>query len=307
MNASMILHHYDSSPYAEKIRLMFGLTGMRWQSLLSPVWMPRPNLDPLVGGYRRIPVAQIGADLFCDTALIALEIARLTDNPAVDPARVGDDARTLMQQAEGEAFFAGISAVPPARLAVTMMLKFGPLGTLRFAKDRANLLRGGTVRPPVQAEGQATLKALLSGLESHLSGRDWIDEDDPTAADFAVYHPLWLHVTCNRKPLDAGPNVRGWYDRVAGIGHGDRQEIRQADAFAAARDSEPRPLPSSREQAGVNVGDNVGVAPADYGRIPVKGTLAAITDQRIIVRRDTKDFGTLHVHFPRAGYAITPT
>ena len=81
MTESIILHHYDNSPYAEKIRLMFGFTNMSWSSLLSPAWPPRPNLDPLTGGYRRIPVAQIGADIFCDTALIAQEVARLVAAP----------------------------------------------------------------------------------------------------------------------------------------------------------------------------------------------------------------------------------
>jgi hypothetical protein len=27
---------------------------------------PRPLLDPLTGGYRRVPVLQVGADIYCD-------------------------------------------------------------------------------------------------------------------------------------------------------------------------------------------------------------------------------------------------
>ena len=65
INKEWVLHHYEASPYAEKIRLMFGYTGLRWHSVISPPMPPRPNLDPLTGGYRRIPVAQKGADLFC--------------------------------------------------------------------------------------------------------------------------------------------------------------------------------------------------------------------------------------------------
>uniref|UniRef100_UPI00338E51DC glutathione S-transferase N-terminal domain-containing protein n=1 Tax=uncultured Spongiibacter sp. TaxID=870896 RepID=UPI00338E51DC len=75
MTDAFILHHYDRSPYAEKVRLMFGVTNSEWQSLLSPPWPPRPNVDPLAGGYRRIPVAQCGADIFCDSAVIAEEVA----------------------------------------------------------------------------------------------------------------------------------------------------------------------------------------------------------------------------------------
>ena len=63
-STSLVLHHYEDSPYAEKIRLMFGHLNLTWYSLISPAMPPRPNLDPLVGGYRRIPVLKQGADLF---------------------------------------------------------------------------------------------------------------------------------------------------------------------------------------------------------------------------------------------------
>ena len=32
-----ILHHYDLSPYAEKIRLALGLKGMAWRSVQAPM------------------------------------------------------------------------------------------------------------------------------------------------------------------------------------------------------------------------------------------------------------------------------
>ena len=54
----------------------------------------------------------------------------------------------------------------------------------------------------------------------------------------------------------------------------------------------------------VAIGSAVEVAPIDYGVVPVAGKLAAVTETRIIVARETADFGTLHVHFPRAGYSI---
>ena len=304
MNDTLILHHYDNSPYAEKVRLMFGLTDARWQSLRSPVQPPRPNLDPLTGGYRRIPVVQSGADIFCDTALIAREVARATDCPALDPTTVDAGAAALMEQAEKQAFFAAITAVPPMRLLGTMLRLFGPVGMYRFAKDRTGLLKGGTVRPAQGAEAKAVLRGLLDALETRLAAHSWVGGDSASVADFAVYHPLWLHVSCNRRPLDAGPNVTRWYQRVGEIGHGRREETTQAGAFAAARDANPRPLPASVADSPVATGTAVRVQPSDYGIVPVTGTLAAITQDRIILARDTADFGTLHVHFPRAGYSL---
>src|SRR5437588_3782229 len=59
----IILHHYDTSPYAEKVRTGLGLKGLAWASVELPLIMPKPNLTTLTGGYRKTPVLQIGAHL----------------------------------------------------------------------------------------------------------------------------------------------------------------------------------------------------------------------------------------------------
>jgi hypothetical protein len=71
----IILHHYDTSPYAEKVRTGLGLKGLAWASVELPVIMPKPNLTALTGGYRKTPVLQIGADIYCDSQLIMRELA----------------------------------------------------------------------------------------------------------------------------------------------------------------------------------------------------------------------------------------
>ena len=43
----IILHHYDTSPYSEKVRLGFGLKGLAWASVELPQIMPKPNLTVL--------------------------------------------------------------------------------------------------------------------------------------------------------------------------------------------------------------------------------------------------------------------
>ena len=77
----LILHHYDVSPFSEKVRLLFGLKKLAWKSVIQPVIMPKPDLIPLTGGYRRIPVMQIGADVFCDSQVILAEIERRHPEP----------------------------------------------------------------------------------------------------------------------------------------------------------------------------------------------------------------------------------
>ena len=81
----LILHHHDPSPFAEKIRLVFGLKGLAWESVQIPMIMPKPDLTALTGGYRKTPVLQIGADIYCDTALIARELERRFPEPSLFP------------------------------------------------------------------------------------------------------------------------------------------------------------------------------------------------------------------------------
>lgn len=83
-----ILHHYDFSPFAEKIRLALGIKGLRWHSVIAPSVLPKPDLVALTGGYRHIPVLQYGADIYCDTRTIVRELDRRHPEPVIDdPAR----------------------------------------------------------------------------------------------------------------------------------------------------------------------------------------------------------------------------
>ena len=81
MADAFILHQYDTSPFSEKPRLMFGLKGLAWRAVIQPSIMPKPDLIPLTGGYRRAPVMQIGADIFCDSQVILAEIERRSPSP----------------------------------------------------------------------------------------------------------------------------------------------------------------------------------------------------------------------------------
>lgn len=306
MSETLILHHYEASPYAEKIRLMLGWKGLGWQSVLSPPQPPRPNVDPLSGGYRRIPIGQIGADIFCDTFVIAQEVARLADAPELDPERASGDAAAIVERAEGEVFFAAIGSVPPTTLLGTLLRTVGPIGLVRFALDRARMMQGANVKPPQGDSARSIMQAFLDDLDQRLADRDFLTGASPTAADFAAFHPLWLHVASRRHPLDARyAHLVRWYGRMEAQRHGHREEVDAGRAFEAARAGKPRPLPAAAGDADPRVGRRVSIAPTDYGTVPVSGTLVAATPSRTIVARETDRFGTVHVHFPQRGFALT--
>jgi glutathione S-transferase len=82
----LILHHFDQSPFSEKIRVIFGFKRLAWRSVRISRIMPRPDLMPLTGGYRRTPTMQIGADIYCDTQIIIRELEARFPTPTLFPA-----------------------------------------------------------------------------------------------------------------------------------------------------------------------------------------------------------------------------
>jgi hypothetical protein len=150
------------------------------------------------------------------------------------------------------------------------------------------------------------MKAYLDELEQRLVGRDFLTGTAPTIADFAAFHPLWLHVASRRRPLDARyAHLVQWYARMEALGHGIREEVEPERAFEAARAGKPRPLPEATADADPRIGRRVSIAPSDYGTVPVTGTLVAATPSRYVVARETDRFGTVHVHFPQRGFSLT--
>ena len=299
-----ILHHYEASPYAEKIRLIFGITGLEWQSLLSPVQPPRPNLDPLTGGYRRIPVLQIGADLYCDTQLIAHVLSELTGNARIAPPATRSSAAALAERAEGEVFFSAIAAVPPLRTLRTVIGAFGIMGALQFVSDRQRMMQGGTVRAPAPKQAKAVLQDFAQQLDTALQKTRFLGGDAPDYTDLCCFHPLWLNAFVCKQGIGKGyPQIERWQAEIAHIGHGKRIEIQQSSAFDQALAHPPADLGLSLEHP--LLGQNVNVAPTDYGVEPVAGRLVGVGSDRCTVARETTAFGTLQVHFPLAGYEIT--
>src|SRR5208282_3602590 len=83
--AEIILHQYATSPFSEKVRKVLAHKKLSWRSVEQPVIMPKPKLTPLTGGYRRIPVMQLGADIYCDTGIIVRKLEELCPQPTIYP------------------------------------------------------------------------------------------------------------------------------------------------------------------------------------------------------------------------------
>ena len=299
--AELILHHYDTSPFSEKVRVFLGMKGLDWRSVITPVIAPKPDLTPLTGGYRRTPVLQAGADVYIDSQLILAEIERRHPEPKL--VRSGMD--WVVNLWADRPFFQA-----------TVPVIFGAIGEhvpAAFIKDREQL----SGRPfdvaamkaaagPMRGQWRAMASWVEKGLEG--AGGEWLGGGAPRLADAAAYMNFWfLGSTLPEvaRTLIAGyDRLPAWLDRIAALSHGRRTELAAADALDLARAAEPDPALAHdpHDPLGLTPGDPVWAMADDYGRDRVSGVLVAANAERLTLRREDPRVGVVHVHFPRAGY-----
>src|SRR5215471_19500329 len=296
----IILHHYDTSPYAEKVRTGLGLKGLAWASVELPVIMPKPNLTALTGGYRKTPVLQIGADIYCDSQLIMRELERRCPSPTFYPAGHGA-AEALAWWAEKTTFGQAANVVFAKR---SDSLPEG------FLEDRAKF-SGRNIDP---AAMQAALPNALDQLRAHFDwldrmladGRRFLQGSAAGLADLAAYHPVWFlqqNFGPTAAPLGGFPRLLAWAERVTAIGHGQRKSMTSHEALAVAKasmSSTSRAM-DVKDPVGRQPGQRITVTPDDTGRDPVVGDLVASGVDEIIIKRNAPAVGEVSLHFPRAG------
>ena len=305
--SELILHHYAASPFAQKARLLLGFKGLAWHSVHIPPMMPKPDLTALSGGYRKTPVLQAGADIYCDTALIARRLEQEKSAPALFPLGQELVVSAFAAWADSVVFQHAVSLVFQPESAAVRVAKMPPEMLKAFVADRAGLFSGGSAtRIPAE---QALLQwpVIMARLEQQLQHEqgDYLF-GEPSIADFAMAHSLWfLKATPVTAPLvDAYPAVSAWLQRVLDFGQGTPIEMTAEQALAVAKGAEPVALPEFDSGFGFSKGQRVTVAATDYGVDPVEGELVYIGAEELVVRREDPRAGVVHVHFPRIGFRI---
>ena len=300
--ADLILHHFDWSPFAEKARLALGLKHACWRSVLVSMVPPRPNLEPLAGPYRKTPVLQIGADIYCDTRMIACELERRLPAPSLFPG--GNQGLSLALSR-----FSDTSLFEPGAILSMTVNKEVPETVLA---DRRQLFTFIGPEHTAAAVPQllSTLRANGALLDSQLGdGRPFLLGTEAGWADLTCYFPLWMALTffpMEAARLNLGPRLEAWLARVAAIGHGERAEIDAEAALTVAREATPEPGRGvdADDPLGLQAGERVGVAPTDYGRAAVIGDLVTLDVSEVAVLRTHPRVGAVVTHFPRTGYRI---
>lgn len=301
-----ILHHFWASPFAHKIRLAMGLAGVPWSSVEIPRIPPKPLLMPLTGGYRRTPVLQLGADVYCDTQNIAPVIAQLGTYERLFPN--GCEARALMFSEWVDQTLFPLAV----RVVITTALDTAPSD---FVKDRGDLYFGrGWSEAKLQNELagvilqlQASLKRLDASIHPHQYALGGLT---PSYADVAIAYLCWFL----RGRWADGPECLARYPNLCrigadiesatdGISQGQVRELDGLDALQMAKESEPQSPIGIQVKSAFELGQVVSVRPfVDSSDPAVLGRLRYLDEARVSIDADHAEVGSVAVHFPVSGY-----
>jgi glutathione S-transferase len=312
MPQQLILHHYASSPFSEKIRLVMGYKKLVWHSVTVPAIMPKPDVVALTGGYRRTPFLQVGADIYCDTALICDVLEHVQPEPTLYPPHLKGVARIFAQWADTTLFWAAMGYSLQPKGVQHVFANVAPAPLEAFREDRRAMAADKVRLRPGDATSayRSYLRRIAHMVEEH----DYLFGLDPCIADFAAYHSLWY--TRHQVPpladiLNTTPAVGEWMDRVAAIGHGVDERFDAADAIKVAQLAEPAPVAEKllvdsafQDDHGIPLGTRVTITPESFGTEPTEGALLAATRTHYTLEREDARVGRVHVHFPRIGYVL---
>src|ERR1044071_5851490 len=161
----LILHHYEISPFSEKARRILALKQLAHRRVRAPAVMPKPDLVALTGGYRKIPVLQIGNHVYCDTALIARVLEGLAPSPTLYPTPL---AEALAEWADGALFeTAVVVGMRPTRFDDIVKLLHQDELT-KIVDDRKSMRADAKKSGPPAHVAGSHLDVYLARLESAL-------------------------------------------------------------------------------------------------------------------------------------------
>jgi glutathione S-transferase len=304
-----ILHHYDASPFAEKIRTLLGHKNAHYKVVRIPVIMPKPDLVALTGGYRKTPVLQHKNHIYCDTRLMARVIDEQFTAESIFPSELSLTTNTVAQWADQHLFSVAVAlAFSPAGFEVFCQ-KVPEKFVDAFVNDRAKMKEGGSGLSVEANTAFQLLPIYLQQMEQQLKNAGpYICGDQISIADFSIYHCLWF-INNNAGVsalLEGYHSLNQWFETMKAIGHGSHTSIEAAAAIDIAYSAQ-KVLFSNDDFLLVNgfaFGDRVDILPSDYGITPVTGELVVSKTDEIAIKRIDEKAGEVYVHFPRVGYKI---
>jgi glutathione S-transferase len=311
-----ILHHYEISSFSKKVRSILAYKRIAYHAVRAPAVMPKPDLVALTGGYRRVPILQMGNHVYCDTALIARVLERIEPSPTLYPTPA---AEIIAEWADSALFTAAtpiaFRTTRPEALGATLL----PEELGKMLEDRA-ALNADARRPFLGVRAaHGHLGVYLQRIESLLSRSDYLCGDAPSIADFSVYHCLWFLNTLAPETLAPYDVATRFVARMDAIPEAPAELLPSSEALEVCRRAGHRegpvsgqfvsiaPAPNSSNPGSareLSAGQRVVVRALDYGRDPVEGEYVSASAHDFAIRREDPRAGTVIVHFPHVGYEV---
>ena len=262
---------------------------------------------PLTAGYRRTPVLQSGADVYCDTQNIVRALTEITDNHQLLPTDLSGKILAFTDWADGAVFNLA------ARVVLTSALDTAPP---EFIQDRGGLYFGPNWTPEglrSQLPGVILqLAAHLNSIDSGLGAQGGFMSNDLSYADVTIAYLAWFI----RGRWDQGPEFLQQFANIERIEREVHEAVREVyedlsaeDALKIAANSESQSPSGVTKQCGVTLkqGMQVAIKPqAETSDPPVVGRLRYLDRIRVSIDHHAPEVGDVVVHLPIAGYQIQP-
>lgn len=306
--SEIIFHNYPQSPVAEKVRIAFGMKGLHWRNVEIPRLPPKPDVVALTGGYRRTPVMQIGADIYCDSICILREIEKRQPSPTFFPGGADGMAYGVSRWTDDGLFTLCVKVILGAA---------GDALDPNFAQDRGRLYLGPDWAAGLKA-ANAELPHLAAQLRAHFgwandrlaTGRQFMLGDTPGLPDALIWHVVWFirgRWADGPAFLEQFPALTAWEERIQAIGHGTQSDLTPAEAIEIARTTAIATAESMDplDPQALTPGMKVSIAPdTDSGEQVVEGIVRMSDRDSVAILRSDERAGDVCVHFPRAGYRV---
>ena len=306
----LILHQYAASPFSEKVRCLLGYKQQDYHMVEIPVIMPKPDLMALTGGYRKTPVLQIGADIFCDTAAICRVIDHLFPDNSIYPESEDALLTAAAHWTDTFLFKLAVAVAFQPKAVANSELFSDQEAAAAFMADRAALSEGSNELSVDLRIAQSHWSSHMKRLDNQLKAAHFIGGDQPNIVDFSTYHCCWFVYNNDslKSELDQFKALAEWMVRMASFGQGNSEFMTGEDAVGVAKDSVIAPGSGDKYLAEGEPapGETVDIMPIDYGFQPTRGELMGSSIDEFVLKRVDERAGEVAVHFPRIGFQINP-
>ena len=304
----IILHRNHGSPYCQKIMVMLGYSQLDWYSELTSKGVPRPVQEILSGNYsRRVPILQIGSDIYCDTKEICHQIAEVSGNKALSYFYLSKSQQEFSDKLEYEFGTAVMGLLNPMEM-ITSYFKHIPMkDAYEFLMDRLKIKKKMKGKKPLDEKSNEEWRNIvteyLRRIDKVLNKHQYLSEGSaPNYIDFTAYTHIWYSNRLNKLKYAKGlSNIKKWLKRMDKFDIGNYKELVKNEALKTALNTEPNPIDSSylktselNKQTSILVNDELA-----FIMNPVDGILKGENERKSILERENSKIGIVHLHIPK--------